>query len=161
MVKRVLVDTGSLVNILYKSSLERMKLSVNDLEPCNQTIYGFSGEGLTPTGSIRLPVTAGTAPTIRTLLTTFIVVDCPSAYNVVIGTPILVDLRAVTSIWHLAMKFPTDAGVGRVLGNQREARECYNASITKAKKGMSRSAPPENLQMAIDVQAQSGDEVTK
>ena len=59
------------------------------------------------------------------------------------------------------MKFPMDAEIGCVLGNQREARECYNASITKAKKGMSKSIPPERLQMAIDTQAQSGDEVTK
>ena len=93
MVKMVLVDTGSSVNILYKSSLERMKLSVKDLEPCNQTIYGFSGEGLAPTGSIRLQVTAGTAPVNRTLLTTFIVVDCPSTYNAIIGRPISVDLQ--------------------------------------------------------------------
>ena len=77
MVKRVLVDTGSSVNILYKSSLERMKLSVKDLEPCNQTIYGFFGEGLAPAGSIKLPVTTGTPPATRTLLTTFVVVDCP------------------------------------------------------------------------------------
>ena len=161
MVKRVLVDTGSSVNILYKSSLERMKLPVKDLEPCNQTIYGFSEEGHAPARSIRLPITAGTTPTNRTLLTTFIVVDCPLAYNAVIGRPILVDLRAVTSIWHLAMKFPTDAGIGCVLRNQREARECYNTSITKAKKGVSREVSGKELQMAIDVQAQSGDNVTK
>ena len=98
MVKRVLVDTGSSVNILYKSSLECMKLSIKDLEPCNQKIYGFSGEGLTPAGSIRLPVIAGIVPATRTLLATFIVVDCPSAYNAVIGRPILVDLQAVTSV---------------------------------------------------------------
>ena len=122
----------------------------------------FFGEGVAPTGSIRLPVTGGTAPTNRTLLTTIIIVDCPSAYNVVIGRPILVDLRAVTSIWHLAMKFPTDIGVGCVLvGNQREARECYNASITKAKKGVSRDATGKELQMATDVQAHSGDNLTK
>ena len=57
-----------------------------------QTIYGFSGEGLAPTGSIRLPITAVTTPMNKTLLTTFIVVDCPSAYNAIIGWPILVDL---------------------------------------------------------------------
>ena len=47
IVKRVLVDTGSSVNILYKSSLERMGLSSKDLEPCNQTIFGFSEECMT------------------------------------------------------------------------------------------------------------------
>ena len=74
---------------------------------------------------------------------------------------ILVDLLVVTSIWHLAMKFPTDAGVGRVLGNQREARECYNASVTKAKNGAPKSTTSDRLHMEIDTQAQSGDEVTK
>ena len=124
-------------------------------------VYGFSGEGLAPTGLIKLPVTTGTAPATRTLLATFVVVDCPSAYNAVIGRPILVDLWAVISMWHLAMKFPIDAGVGRVLGNQREARECYNTSITKAKNGTLKSTTSDRLQMAVDTQAQSGDGVTK
>ena len=92
IVKRVLVDTGSSVNILYKSSLERMGLSSKDLEPCNQTIFGFSGEGMTPSRMIKLPITAGTLPLSRTVLANFIVVDCPSAYNVVMGRPILVEL---------------------------------------------------------------------
>ena len=48
ILKRVLVDTGISVHILYKSSLERMGLSSKDLEPYNQTIYGFPGEGMTP-----------------------------------------------------------------------------------------------------------------
>ena len=134
IVKRVLVDTGSSVNILYKSSLERMGLSSKDLEPCNQTIYGFSGEGMTPSGMIKLPITAGTSPLSRTVLASFIVVDCPSAYNVVMGRPILVDLRAVVSIHHLMIKFPAAKGVGSLQGDQRTARECYNSSISKAKK---------------------------
>ena len=92
IVKRVLVHTGSSMNILYKSSLERMGLSSKDLEPCNQTIYGFSGEGVTPSGMIRLPITAGRLPRSRTVLANFIVVDFPSAYNVLMGRPILVEL---------------------------------------------------------------------
>ena len=59
------------------------------------------------------------------------------------------------------MKFPTDTGIGCVLGNQREVRECYNASITKAKKGVSREVVGKELQMATDVQAQSSDDVTE
>ena len=59
-----------------------------------------------------------------------------SAYNVVIERPLLMSLHAAMSIWHLIMKFPTSAGQGCVQGNKKEARECYNASIVKAKKGL-------------------------
>ncbi|XP_062114478.1 uncharacterized protein LOC133825568 [Humulus lupulus] len=169
----VLNDTGGSVNILCKSSMERMKLLVQDLEPCNHTIYGFTKEGLTPAGSIRLLVTTGTTPGNRTILATFIVVNFPSAYNVVIGRPILVDLQVVMSIWYLAMKFPTDSGIRYVFKNQREVRECYNSSITKAKKGgentnmifsSSPSVDEGKLQVfnyANELHAQSGDQVTK
>ena len=33
------------------------------------------------------------------------------------------------------MKFPTSAGIGCVQGDQREARECYNSSVAKTRKG--------------------------
>jgi hypothetical protein len=39
------------------------------------------------------------------------------------------ELRVVTSISHLCMKFPTDEGVGLVRGEQKVARTCYNASL--------------------------------
>ena len=89
---------------------------------------------MTPSGMIRLPITAGTLPLNRTVLANFIVVDFPSAYSVVMGRPILVELRAVVSIHHLMIKFPTAEGVGSLQGDQRTARECYNSSISKAKK---------------------------
>ena len=126
IVKRVLVETGSSVNILYKSSLERMGLSSKDLEHCNQTIHEFSGEGMTPSGMIRLPITARTFPLSRTVLVNFIVVDFPSVYNVVMGRPILVELRAVVSIHHLMIKFPTTKEVGTLQGDQRTTHEYYN-----------------------------------
>ena len=45
--------------------------------------------------------------------------------------------RAAVSLWHLTMKFPTSGGIGCTRGDQREARECYNASISKARRGAS------------------------
>lgn len=117
IVKRVLINTGSSVNILYKSFLERMGLSSKDLEPCNQTIYAFSGEGMTPTAMIKLLVTVGTMPLSKTVLASFIAVDCPSAYNVVMGRPIPVELRAVVSIHHLNMKFHTAEGIRSLQGH--------------------------------------------
>lgn len=91
-----------------------MKISVKDLESCSQTIYDFLGEGLVPIGMIRPPTNIGSATVCQTLLATFIAVDYSLAYDVVMERLILVDLQAVTSIWSLAIKFPTDLGVNYV-----------------------------------------------
>lgn len=89
---------------------------------------------MTPIGMIRLPITAATLTLSRTILANFIVVEFPSAYNVVMRRPILVELQAVVSIHHLMIKFPSAEGVGTLQGDQRTARECYNSSISKVKK---------------------------
>ena len=60
----------------------------------------------------------------------FIVVDTPSAYNTLLGRPILVGLGAITSVRHLAMKFPTPRGTGIIRGDYLAARECYNISTS-------------------------------
>ena len=44
----------------------------------------------------------------------FIVVDQLSSCNTVLGRPTLYALKATTSIYHYALKFPTEAGVGVV-----------------------------------------------
>ena len=59
----------------------------------------------------------------------FLVVDCLSAYNVIIGRPTLNKLRAVTLTYHLLVRFPTKHGIGELKGDQATARECYFASL--------------------------------
>ena len=60
---------------------------------------------------------------------TFLVVDCSSAYNAILRRPTLNLWKAVTSTYHLMIKFPTDYGVGELRGNQVAARECYVAMM--------------------------------
>ena len=60
---------------------------------------------------------------------TFLVVDSLSAYNAIFGRPTLNSWKAVTSTYHLMIKFPTDYRVGELLGNQVAARECYMAMM--------------------------------
>ena len=64
----------------------------------------------------------------------FLVVDCPLAFNAVLGRPTLKELRAITSIYHLLMKFPTPNRIGQVSSCQSEARECYNRSLRTMEK---------------------------
>ena len=56
---------------------------------------------------------------------TFLVVDSSSAYNTILKRP----TKAVTSTYHLMIKFPTDYSVGELRGDQVAARECYIAMM--------------------------------
>ena len=69
-----------------------------------------------------------------TVVANFLIVDCQSSINGMIGRSILKALKAVTSIYHLTVKFPTSEGIGEVRGNQYNSRECYNKSLRTAKK---------------------------
>ena len=55
----------------------------------------------------------------------FLVVDQPSAYNIIIGRPTLNQLKAITSTYHLMVKFPTEKRIAIMLGDQSMARMCY------------------------------------
>jgi hypothetical protein len=65
----------------------------------------------------------------KTIPVKFLIVDQPSAYNAIFGRTAQAELKAVTSIPHLSMKFPMEDGVGVVWGEQKAARKCYNISL--------------------------------
>ena len=52
-----------------------------------------------------------------------------SAYNAILGRPTLNSWKAVTSTYHLIIKFPTNYEVGELQGNQVAAHECYVAMM--------------------------------
>ena len=82
-----------------------------------------------PVGSIQLVLTLGDPPCQATTTARFLVVDAPSAYNMLLGRPSLNAIKAIPSAYHMMIKFPTISGVGMVRGDQRVARECYSASM--------------------------------
>ncbi|KAL0458687.1 UNVERIFIED_CONTAM: hypothetical protein Slati_0495900 [Sesamum latifolium] len=64
----------------------------------------------------------------------FLVVDVPSAYNVILGRPTLTAFQAVISIYHMKIKFPTPGGVGEVQGDHLQSRKCYVEADHKGQK---------------------------
>ena len=95
------------------------------LIPTNAPFVGFEGTKVFPLGAIILSVVVGDYPQQITKDVTFLMVDCSSAYNAILGRPTLNSWKVVTSTYHLMIKFPTDYGVGELRGNQVAARECY------------------------------------
>ncbi|GAV65270.1 hypothetical protein CFOL_v3_08785, partial [Cephalotus follicularis] len=85
--KRILIDSGSSADILYKHDFDQLRIPVNQLKPVKTPLVGFAGEMVNPLGSIDLSVVAGTAPRQTQVQMTFLVVDKPSPYNAIIGRP--------------------------------------------------------------------------
>ncbi|KAL0437547.1 UNVERIFIED_CONTAM: hypothetical protein Sradi_0462600 [Sesamum radiatum] len=73
----------------------------------------------------------------------FLVVDIPSAYNVILGHPTLNAFRAIISTYHLKIKFPVVGGVGEVQADIIQARKCYMEAIMRGKKRVLEEAPDE------------------
>ena len=105
-VHKILVDNKSSVDILYFQAFEIMGLKVSDLKPSPNPVYGFTGDSVVPLGVIPLPMTLRYYPRQSYVMADFWVIDQPSAFNAVLGRPSLRELRAITSIHHLLMKFP-------------------------------------------------------
>ena len=80
-------------------------------------------------GTITLPVVVGSYPQQITREVNFLVVDCSSSYNAIIGRPTLNSWKVITSTYPLSVKFPTEYGTGQAQGDQLAARECYLAMM--------------------------------
>ncbi|XP_073119968.1 uncharacterized protein [Henckelia pumila] len=124
-VAHIFVDTGSSVNIIFKETLDQMKLEGFELDPITTELYGFTGHALQPLGQIVLPLSLGSGEQRVTKMACFTVVDAPSSFNGILGRPALGDFRVVASTYHQKLKFPSGKEVGVVRGDQKAARLCY------------------------------------
>ncbi|XP_075665298.1 uncharacterized protein LOC142634956 [Castanea sativa] len=103
---RVLVDNRSSTDILYYPTFQQMGIGRERVIPTNALLVGFEGTRVYPLGVVTLSVTVKDYPQQITKDVVFLVVDCSSAYNAILGQPTLNAWKAVTSTYHLMVKFP-------------------------------------------------------
>ena len=92
-------------------------------------------------------VTLGEAPKQAVARLEFVIIRGSSAYNAILGRPLLAQMKVASSIYHLCMKFPTPNGVGIIRGSQHEGRICYGESV-KDTDGLPKRARTEKPQAA-------------
>ena len=91
-----------------------MEIEESHIHRHSMILVGFSGEQKFTLGDITLQVYTGGVK----LYITFIVLDSPSAYNVILGRPWIHTMRAVPSTVHQVVRFPTKRGVKEIKGEQ-------------------------------------------
>jgi len=98
-------------------------------------LYGFAGDQVEVRGYLELSTTFTDGTTSRTKNIRYLVVNAPSAYNVLLCRPTLNRLGAIPLTRHMKMKLPDLAGkVIAIKSDQKEAKRCYENNL-KTKSG--------------------------
>ena len=124
-VKRVMMDQGSAVEIMYPDLFKRLNLRTEDLMPYNSPLVSFEEKVIIPKGQIRLPVQTSS----ETVEVDFIIVDAYSPYTVTVVRPWFHTLGTISSTLHQKIKYPSGGKVEEILGDQTMARQCMIAAI--------------------------------
>ena len=95
-VRRVLVDQGNGVEIMYPNLYKGLNLRLEDLTSYDSPLVSFNGKIVIPNGQIRLPVQIG----LEVLKVNFIIVNSYSPYTAIVTRPWLHALGAVSSTLH-------------------------------------------------------------
>ncbi|XP_030941634.1 uncharacterized protein LOC115966562 [Quercus lobata] len=95
-VKRVLVDQGSVVEVMYLDLYKGLNLKPEDLTSYDSPLISFKGKTVTPRGQIRLPIQTNS----NVVEVDFIVVDAYSPYTAIMAILWLHALGAVSSTLH-------------------------------------------------------------
>ena len=117
-VKKVLVDQGSGVEIMYLNLFKKLKQRSEDLTCYDSPLIGFDGKVVFSKGQIRLPVQIGT----KVVEVNFIVVDVYSPYTTIVARPWLHAMEAVSSTLHLKVKYLSRGRVKELVGSQSMAK---------------------------------------
>ena len=123
--RRVLVDQGNAIEIMYPDLYKGLNLRSEDLTAYESPLISFEGKTVIPKGQIRLPIQTDS----EIVEVDFIVVDSYSPYTAIVARPWLYTLGAVSSTLHQKVKYPSEDLVKKILGNQSVARQCIVTAI--------------------------------
>jgi hypothetical protein len=122
VIGKILVDNGSLTDILFLKTFKKMNLSQHMLHPPEYPLQSFGGKPIKPVGKVSLPVSFGDIDNARIETLTFDVVDIYHPYLVIFGRGFMNKFDIVIRQQFLCMKIPSPKGVITVFGDQQEAK---------------------------------------
>lgn len=116
---RILVDSGSSVEMLFKFTLDEMRITDVRLEHTNASLKGFWERKLMTLKVIELPIIIGSRLFKKNITLDLVVVEKSSLYQMVLGRPFMRIIQLVISTHYLSLKYRVNEVIGAVTGDQR------------------------------------------
>lgn len=110
----VLVDTGSSLNVMPKSTLSKLTFQGASMRSSRVIVKAFNGSRKTVIGEVDLPMTIGP----HTFQITFQVMDIHASYSCLLGLPWIHEAMVVTSTLHQRLKFVRKGKLVTVYGEE-------------------------------------------
>jgi hypothetical protein len=124
-IKRVFMDVGSGINLIYVRTLKAMCISLTSLKPTDCSFHGIvPGAANYPLERIELDVCFGSSEIYRREKLEFEVMDWPSQYHAILGRPAFAKFIAVPHYAYLTLKIPGPKGTITVQGSFEVANTC-------------------------------------
>jgi hypothetical protein len=123
--KKVFMDGGSSLNLIYADTLRKIKIPMNDLLPTETSFHGIvPGKPTYPLGAIHLDAIFGTPANFRKEKIEFEVVEWPSQYHVILGRPAFARFMAVPHYAYLKLWMPANRGPLTIIGSFARSENC-------------------------------------
>ncbi|KAJ0868095.1 putative nucleotidyltransferase, Ribonuclease H [Helianthus annuus] len=109
---RAYIDTGAATEIMFEKFFNRLSNEERSrLQPSGTSKKGIADIPLKPLGQLTLNVHFSEGHKERVQPLTFVVINIPSNYDVIIGRPGQYAFYMVVSVSHGTVKFPTERGI--------------------------------------------------
>jgi hypothetical protein len=131
---RVLIDSGSSLNLLFAITLKKMGLDISKmLTPSKASFYDIvPSNAATPLVSVVLPVTFGAKDNYRTEYIKFELADFDLSYHAILARLALAKFMVVPHYVYLLLKMPCKIGVLTLRGDMKKSYDCNQVAIEYA-----------------------------
>jgi hypothetical protein len=123
--KKVFMDGGSSLNLIYTDTLRKIKIPMDKLLPTETSFHGIvPGKPTYPLGAIHLDIIFGNPANFRKAKIEYEVVDWPSQYHAILERPTFARFMAVPHYAYLKLRMPTNKGPLTISGSFACSENC-------------------------------------
>lgn len=117
IVVRTLVDTKSLMDIIFNDTLDQLIFESIKVTPNHTLLVGFTSEIVIPKEIMTLPILGVKSPHKLVYMVNYLGVDYLLAYNIILGWLFIATIGESVTIHYLAIKTLTLRSIFTIKGN--------------------------------------------